>query len=408
MKTLVRLLFLIGMLFLETSYAFEDTKVLPKGIRRINFTALSSRITEKTDNSGNKVSVIDRLNRDVRFGLLATTQTGLRGTSIPAFLSDVGGDDQSSAGSFLADAGLDLAGYGLQFNYGITDNITLGVGLPVYKASVRLSTGFRMSDTSRKLVGLLTKPEYNQVEAARQVLSKLNNPGPVLNQLLLKNNYKELQNWEGSGIGDLVVGAKWRAYQGPGINLALTTGIVVPTGERDDSSVLNDFRMGDGQYDLFQTFCVDKQLTKQWLVATHLKYTYQAPGKKKLRHETAEVLFSPTVSESSFKLGDKVELGAFTSYTMPVGLDFKTGLIANSKASDRYKNLPSDVAKNYEKNTKSRGYVWENAIGYSSIEAFKRKEVSIPFSLQLGYKKQLSSVNTPVSDQASLDFAVFF
>lgn len=407
MNKFIKLSILLGFLAMEAK-AFEDTRVLPKGVRRLNFTALSTQISKRSDASGGEVSIIDRLNKDINFSLLVSTQRGLKKTSIPAFLANVGGENSSLAGSFLADAGLDLAGYGVQFNYGITDNVTLGIGVPIYKASVRLSTGFRMSDTSQRLTRLLTRPEYNQVEAARQVLSKLNNPRPVLNGLLRSNSYQDLQDWEGSGIGDMIVGLKWRSYRAATWGVALTTGVVLPTGKRDDPAILNDFRIGDGQFDLFQTVTVDKNLARNWRVAAHAKYTYQAPAQKQLRHESATALFSPTSSTAHFKLGDKYELGASTRLATDVGLDLQTGVVFSGKTADNYHDLPADVQRNYEKNTKARAYIWENALGYSSVEAYKRKELAVPFSVQLGFKKHLSSVNSPISDQVSVDFAVFF
>jgi hypothetical protein len=47
-------------------------------------------------------------------------------------------------------------------------------------------------------------------------------------------------------------------------------------------------------------------------------------------------------------------------------------------------------------------------LGYSAVPAFRRKSVAVPFELALTYKRQLVSLNMPVSYFVQFETGVFF
>src|SRR5690606_15933649 len=61
--------------------------------------------------------------------------------------------------------------------------------------------------------------------------------------------YDEVGSWQGSGYGDLEMGAMYRLVDKGTWGMAVTSGFVAPTGRQDDPDILQDIGFGDGQWD---------------------------------------------------------------------------------------------------------------------------------------------------------------
>src|SRR5690606_19827105 len=132
----------------------------------------------------------------------------------------------------------------------------------------------------RRFVAALSDPGHNQLTSAREAADKFNNAVRELNAKLVANNYQELEDWHGEGLGDTTALAKYLVYNEGPLASAVTAGFVAPTGRVDDPDILNDIAFGDGQWDIFSQVAFDQTLNRNVFFNQYAKYTWQLPSEK--------------------------------------------------------------------------------------------------------------------------------
>jgi hypothetical protein len=280
--------------------------------------------------------------------------------------------------------------------------------VPYYRAQTSIEVGFQANDTAQAFLDALASPENNQVASAHEAADKLNNAVAKLNTKLADNGYRELEDWQDQGLGDMTVAAKYRFYEQSKLALASTAGVVAPTGRVDDPDILNDIAFGDGQWDVFGQLAVDEPLSGGLFLNQYAKYTVQLPGRKHVRQKTDDEPIEVEKANAKFKLGDKVDLGTSVQWQPAFGLVTGVGYTYSRKYGDVYRDVTKDSKGELETGTDQEAHNGEAVIGYSTVPAFQRGSVAVPLELKLSYVNQLASRNMPVSDLVQLDLNLFF
>lgn len=394
---------------------FDNTKVLPVGVRGVNIRSVETTIDQKTDASGKALPLAAPLQKDLTFGKIVAGETGLKSRQLAAFLLANGFSESEAAGTFQADLRGRVRVLAPIFSYGLTDKTTLAIAALWYRAETVAEMGFVQSSRGDDFIASLASEQNNQIEAAREAATKLNNAVTRLNAKLVANGYREIEDWQQSGIGDLTVAAKARAFDTGKVSGALTTGFVAPTGRVDDPNVLTDIPFGDGQWDVFGQLALDQPFLKHFFFNQFVKYTWQLPSEKTVRDVTADESIEVNNIRTRFKLGDKTEAGASVNYLSPGGVVLGAGYGMFRKFSDRYYDISqpdmpagertrAQLAKDTNQYAEHSGL----AVGYSTIPAFQRGRFPAPLELKFGLQRQIKSRNMPVTDQAQIDASLFF
>jgi hypothetical protein len=127
-----------------STYAFESTKTLPKGIRNLNIRGLYTTTSEKTDPDGNSISLAEPLWRPLRFrSILSTEEDPLKRTQLEAFLIQQGIDKEQSVGDFYADLNARINVWAPIVGFGVSENLTAAIAIPYYSTSTDIEPGFR-------------------------------------------------------------------------------------------------------------------------------------------------------------------------------------------------------------------------------------------------------------------------
>lgn len=388
--------------------AFEDTRVMPKGIRSIRFITLTSSVSEKTDAAGVASPLAKPLERSLTFNdIVKGEKDPLRRSLLNGFFEYGSFSSSDSVGQFKGDIQSRVTALAPVVMFGATDRLTIVAALPIVNAAVGVNLGFQANATGQRFLNTLSDSYNNQVSAAREAGEKINGAVSQLNKKLVDNGYAPATNWSATGLGDLNLVGKYRVFSSPGFASALTGAVVVPTGRKDDPNNLLDKNFGDGQWDLAGTLAFDEPIaTSGATLSQFVKYTYQMPGKKSVRMATEAEELEVPVREVEFKLADKVEAGTSVSYSTDLGVNGGVGYSFYTKGKDSYKAGASSSKLSAETNERSHEASIE--IGYTSIPAFLRKEVLVPFDTKFVYKRQLSSVNMPVTNFFQLETALFF
>ncbi len=387
---------------------FEDARVMPKGVRSLRLITLTSNITQKTDDQGSPLPLANPLEKPLTFKDI------LKGEKDPVKHSLVGGFFNygsfaltDSVGQFQGDIRSRVTAFAPIIMYGATDRLTLAAALPVINADVGVGLGFRANSTGQNFLNSLANSYNNQVTSAREAGEKINGAVGQLNKKLIDNGYAPISEWSATGIGDLNLVAKYRVLSTPNIASAVTGTVVAPTGRRDDPNNLLDKNFGDGQWDLAAAIAFDEPLFNTALTLSEFaRYTNQLPGHKDVRMITEDEAIEVPVNNVAFKLGDKFETGTSLAYASSVGLTGGVGYTYYRKGQDFYR--AGDSSTKLAEKTSESSHEAALEFGYSSVPAFLRKEIPIPFETKFVYKRQLSSVNMPVTDFLQLETALFF
>lgn len=389
--------------------AFENTKVLPAGVRNVNVRTLYTQSSTKTDRHGNVEPLAEPLWRPLRLSNVIAGETGLKRTQLEGLMIQQGWSEDTSLGDFHAQLNAQINVWAPIFAIGLTDRFTLAVAVPVYNSSTDIKAGFTTNAGGDALVAALNDPMMSNTQSAIEAAENFENAVARLNDRLLENNYSTLDRWNSTGLGDITVVGKLLAYDGDFFKAATSLGFVAPTGEASNPNILTDIPFGDGQWDFFGQLTFDQALFPGITLNEWVKYTYQAPGRRNVRWKTYdETVEAPNVN-TQFKLGDKLEAGTSLQFEQSsTGLIAGLGLQYLRKYSDRYEvDLPL-VKQELQRDTDQNALYWQARIGYSSLPAFQRNEFAVPLIASIEYRKQYESRNSPRTDFTQIDIGIFF
>lgn len=391
-------------------FGFESTKTLPQGIRNLNIRGIYTSTSEKTDPSGNSISLAEPLWRPLRFrSILSTEEDPLKRTQLEAFLVQQGIDKEQSVGDFYADLNVRINVWAPILAWGLRDNLTLAIAVPYYSTSTDIEPGFHTNAGADDFLARLTTESMNNYGSAQEAVEKFRDAIGRLNRKLVKWNYAELRPWYQTGWGDTTLALKYRAVNDEVLQMAVTGGVVAPTGRRDSPSILTDLPFGDGQWDVFSQLTFDQQLSSTVFLNQFAKYTYQAPDTRRIPWKTYEESIEVPVNSTDFKYGDKVDAGVSVQYESAIsGLTGGVGALYYRKFGDYYEVDEPSVKSELQRWTDQTSEYAQARIGYSTLQAYRRKEFPLPANVMFEYRRQLASRNMPITDFAQMDINLFF
>jgi hypothetical protein len=206
----------------------------------------------------------------------------------------------------------------------------------------------------------------------------------------------------------MTLAGKYRHVDTAHLAICSITGFVAPTGRQHDPDVLNDIPFGNGVWAPFAEGIFDEKLGGGFILNHYGKYTNQLPGSKTIRAETASEQVEVPDQTTSYKLGDMVDAGAALRFEPKMGLLSGIGANFHHKYRDIYKEVDPDVKQYMQQDTEQKSTNAEFMLGYSTVPAYFDHTFAVPMDLRLTYQKQLTSINTPVTDLAQLDFNLYF
>ncbi len=344
---------------------------------------------------------------DVRYVYAWTGYRQLRGT--PQF----DGDEQSALFADLAGMGGAFGESSVTYSatakvfapsifYGVTDRIAVGVALPVFlDASVKLH-GFDVetgalgynpdftSDMERQspVLSVSDPRAVSGAEGAKRVLSEV-------------FRYEPLEDWSGSGVGDLQAISRAALYERGRARIAAQANVKIPTGTTDDPDNLIDLGLGSGQVDASALALVDVHITDPLVWNLRTGYTAQLPNHQRARvYENESLPFAPrTPLPGAYAelgrtrdvvrdLGDVWQVGSSLTFqrdTLVVG----AGYDLYAKGEDHYRSDAGDHPA-MSAGTDLVVHVVSGQIGLDWSRAFLRGDFPVPVILNLSLSQAIS------------------
>ncbi|MBY0413244.1 MAG: hypothetical protein K2Q18_03720 [Bdellovibrionales bacterium] len=319
-----------------------------------------------------------------------------------------------SLGEFSADVSASVNAQGFGYGYGFTDRLTVYGSIPVY----HITTDVKFKQTKPTNIAAIqstlaaTNPDTFFGSVVKDLTMQLPSTNTELLQSVVVNyyNYKPIGKWEKDALGDSEIGFIYRLTDFSDKGVALSSGVVLPTGSPDDPDSLQDISTGDGQYDTFLE--VDSGISfdgNTYQLDFKNRYTYQFASNKEVRWiDDPDLPLSSSKRSVNEKLGNKFETTFTGTYNPSYWLNFNTSLIMNFTGKSTYNVEDQKVKNALESETDSQSTWLRLGAGISTIEAYKRKKFDMPFDIGIAWQKLLNAKNTASYSRIDLDLRFYF
>lgn len=382
----------------------ESTMVLPQNVRRLRFINIFTYPEAEFDEAGNVKKYNQKLYKDFTTSVITKDMSEIDRKLFESFAKSIGLDEDTSFGELNAKVNGSVYVFVPAFEWGITKNLTLGVGVPVYFGKMNADVGFDASENADKMIEGLQKD--GQYEKAQDLRDKLNN-AKAFHDKLKDLGYKPFKTWEGKGLGDIKVGGKYLIYKGTTHSTSLKFGFLAPTGRADDPDNLVDIPFGDGNWKLALYPAYDLTWWKLRL-NTHFKYTWNLPAKVRKHVPTADDTLTDNIETVKWNQGDEQMVATSLRLGNLWGFYLTNGYTFIHKNKDSYRG---DMGYNYgrlEENTEGYVHTWDVQLGFTTVDFFKKKQFPVPMDAFVSYSYPFTGKNYKLKKLLALNVAMFF
>ena len=374
----------------------DSAEVLPKGVSRVKLKgSYYNNVTERFDPDGNEESVANDFN--------AT----LDGDIFPML-------GPYNLGDAIVDFEYEFRDLIIDYRYGISDKVTIGIYIPYYWNKTNLNEA--RVDTSNATIGIdpstglpdLPPPDGSGIindDLATAVVLGLIESDPYY--------FEPFETWSGSGLSDIEAAVRYQYLSNDAWRLAFTGGIRFPTGSVDDPNNLLDVGFGQGAYALLFRLNNDLISVKNFTFNATLKYDWYLPDEQTLRVlEAVDRPLAPlsNTDEVDRNLGDIFELElsgdwAFTNMFSLYGT-YKYGSrqkaeVSGSRTDLNYDSLEDETDWSYQSVLAG--------ISFSTVSKYLDEKASVPFSVEFDYEDIFAGTNRFLKQQIySLSLYFYF
>ncbi|AUN98993.1 hypothetical protein DOM21_05990 [Bacteriovorax stolpii] len=320
-----------------------------------------------------------------------------------------------SLGEFSADVEANVNAQGFGYGFGVTDRLTVYASVPMYHITTDIK--FRQSKESNIAAVQATIRNANPDSAIGKFVKDLTLQLPSTNSELLQSlvvnyyKYKPIGKWEKDALGDAEIGFIYRLTDYSDRGMSISAGAILPTGEADDPDSLQDVSTGDGQYDAFVEAAAGISFfdnTFQFDIKG--RYTYQFASEKEVRWiDDVDMPLSSQKQTVNQKLGNKIDTTLTLTYNPTHWMNLNSSLILGQTEATTYANVADPkVRRALEEDTGNESRWARIGIGFSTIEAYKRKQFEMPFDIGVTAQRLLNGKNTASYDRIDLDLKLYF
>lgn len=377
----ISLLLVFG-LFMGSAAFAENSITLPNGRFRARVKPIYAfEFGSKFDESGNAVNLV----KDLEVTLDKEHAAKLN----PLLVSAMAAYGVDNLGSFAPSLKISSLVLGTALEFGLTDQLTLGLIAPVISANSTYQLRFDMTDSAKPFFGT-----QDFVKGAEEQA--------------LQKGYQKPGNWEAFGLGDLELGLKYSFLRNDLFSLAAKGGVRLPTGHTDDPDNLTDLAFGDGQTDLGTTILADYTGLSNTLVNGLLKYTVQLPDKQPLRVPQEGELFASNKENIKRNLGDVLDAAVYAQYTFLTLFNVNASYAYSFKQKDSYQSADGLSTARLSENSSQQKHLADVGIGFSTLPWVRQGTFALPMELGVNLQLPVAGKNVAKATTVNLEYMVYF
>lgn len=404
-------LFLFLSQIVSISYA-DDAAVLPKGIARVRVDSLFYfPIDERFNPEGDVENVAVDYNKNLNSNVFRDL------TVVESFFEMRPGS--ASIGKSIVSFEYDFTIVNSQFDYGLTDKLTVGVLIPYWwvknNVNARLDTSSATVGRNPNITVMLVPlwlPETVRLTTGdvQNLLGRgldINRDGKID---IRGFGYKRVGTWSNSGVSDIETGFRYQYLKTADWRLAFTGGVRFPTGEVDDPDNLVDYSLGKGAYALLFRLNNDYTGIENLLLNATVRYDLLLPDEE-VQRVPDDVNLPITLNKEKVErnLGDVFELELSGKYTFPKGFDLSLLYKYGFKLKDDISGNKGFAYESLEEETDWTEHVFIACLSYSTVPLYMEKKFPVPLTASLSYRNRFAGSNNVLKSQyIALGLQVFF
>jgi hypothetical protein len=393
---------------LAAPFEVENASVLPPSIRNPRYKNVNTWVESKFNADGKLESLGEKLNKAVIWNNIIEAQSDdtkknlLKGT---LETKNLGSNDSvgNITGAVNAYANVNVP----VLAYGVNENWTLALAIPIYKIDLSVDSGFVLSENTQ---GVIDQVKAKDPVKALDMSRQLTHP---LTDKLQNMGYQPLQSEHYTAIGDMKLVSKYKIFDNSADVVTIKSELTLPTGKVSDVNKLVELPTGDGQFDVGAGAIWDHYFGSQFTGNIYGLANLQLPDHLKRRiPTTAEGGLTSDIEDVRRDSGDQLLLGTSIQFGSSKG-----GIYANLGYIYQYMQATQFKGSAFAKDR----YAWlENQfpsqelksmvgqIGFSTIEAYRAKEFPVPLQANLGFGRPLSGRNATAADVYMAELVLFF
>jgi hypothetical protein len=418
-RTMAAIFLLMASIWTELALAQQE--VLPKGIGTYRFAQRSfTSQTQKYNASGELESLGQPFNKKFSGQSLARGDGGADltrlATELQKFDSYSDSPDsllnQLDLGTMTGEIEADVNAKIFSTAYGLTDRLSLFVGIPYTEAEVRARIEFTRgpggTDAIRQQLG---NAGFDQLLAGLVQASNISSE-QILSQIEAKG-YAPIDYWSHSGLGDIQTGAIYssahRLSRSNSLMNTLRITVNIPTGYVDDPDILTDFSIGKGYWGLnneySQKFVWRDSL---WLgLSGSYGFNFDATVAKRLP-ETNEGIIAPERRIDAHlnpgdDVGAKAQIGASFSLFKPT---YSIG--SKRHFSDQYSGALEGNYSALSAGSAQYQLYHEAGLQIQTVELYQRKAFLLPLTLDISAHLPIAGINSMDERYFQIEIGSFF
>ena len=372
----------------------DSAKVLPKGVSRLNVDySFYEPVTERFDPDGDKESVATDFN------------TTLDDTVFPGLIPPF-----TNIGDSIVDFEYDFRDLIINYQYGLTDKITIGIQIPYYwnKTDLKEARVDTAGATQAVLDGLLG-PGYpagassTDATVTAFVLGAIESP-PF--------SFEPFESWDDSGLSDIELGLRYQYLNNDTWRLAFTGGVRLPTGETDDPDNLIDTEFGSGAMAMLFRFNQDYVGIENLMLNFTLKYDWVLPDEEVVRVlDDPNSPLAPAVNKEKVDRdqGDTLALEFFGDWTLSDTWSLNALYTWAVRQKDEVDGNLFPSYESLEDETDADHQSIEAGVTYSTVSRYMDEKASVPLEVGFSYESVFAGNNNYLKQQVyTLNFAIYF
>ncbi len=392
---------------LGAPFDFEDTSMLPKGVRTLKFRSFTTEVESKFDNDGTAQSLAKPFRKTLKMNNLYKGKPADEADITKGYMKSLGVDpDNTDLGYIDAYASARVTAAVPVIGYGIRDNWSVALAIPIVYANTHVDTAFNVSSKAEAFFGYLSKDTNTTSTKAAE--AKLGDP---VNGQVTAMGYDPLSGEVRTEIGDVRIINKMLLKKEDNYAIAVKQAVTVPTGKQASTNKLVAVGTGDSQWDLGASVIGDWYIDGKWTMSGYTGYTVQfadtTAKRVPIASDSALGYTDPNVTRD---LGDIAGAGVSVKYALKEGWTLATSFDTQIKYSDIYHGSAYQAVQ-YDwlaQNTNQRMESAVIGINYSTVPLFRKKAFPVPLDAKISYATVISGKNVPANDVASGELAIYF
>jgi hypothetical protein len=388
-------------------FSLDSASVLPKGVGSVRFTGFTSEVSNDFANNGSSEHLGSDFAKSVTWAeAINATAAGPDRGRFKGGLEALGVDMNSTIGNTRGLVDARVAANVPTLAFGVTPRLTVGIAAPIVYSNLHVSTGWTVDAKAQDKLKAIADTYFNKEKSYEGQLYN------VVQTKLASAGYEPLSDQQRTGLGDVVLAAKYQAYKKGQVTFALSPKVVLPTGRRADVNKIIDLSEGGGVWDVGMAAVVDYQPQSKLTINSSLGYTAQwATNRAKRIPFSGEETITPDIDYNTHqKLGDMVGSNLGLRYLLHPLWTVGTGYSFQYKMPDSYRGtaFAADRYRYLESETEQYLHAIQFALSYNTVPLYAAHKFEIPLDVGVNFTSVLAGRNVKKTDLTAIEVAAYF